>query len=124
MLRGPQTPGELKQRTERLAPFESLAAVDETLDRLVSRELVSRHERRPGQKEQRYEQLLGGGGEVEPAAADPSPAAATTASPRPAPAASQSSRATPGDEPRLDRLERELTELRSEVHALREALGE
>jgi uncharacterized protein YceH (UPF0502 family) len=60
MLRGPQTPGELKQRTERLYRFESPAAVEAALDALVSRELAARLERRPGQKEQRYMQLLGG----------------------------------------------------------------
>jgi uncharacterized protein len=66
MLRGPQTPGELKQRTERLHRFESPAEVDAVLDTLSQRELVARLERRPGQKEQRYTQLLGGGaGETE-----------------------------------------------------------
>jgi uncharacterized protein len=124
MLRGPQTPGELKQRTERLHPFESLAAVDETLDRLVSRELVARHERRPGQKEQRYEQLLGGGGEAEPAAAASDAVLASTAEGSPAPAAPRPSESSLRDESRLERLERELTELRAEVRALREALGE
>src|SRR5689334_24995309 len=47
MLRGPQTPGELKQRSERMHGFESLQAVKGTLDRLVGRELVERQERRP-----------------------------------------------------------------------------
>jgi uncharacterized protein len=61
MLRGAQTPGELKQRTERLHPFGSPAEVVETLDGLAQREFVRRLERRPGQKEERYEQLLGGG---------------------------------------------------------------
>src|SRR5271167_1168977 len=42
MLRGPQTPGELKQRTERMHPFAELAGVDETLQRLIGRELVRR----------------------------------------------------------------------------------
>jgi uncharacterized protein YceH (UPF0502 family) len=120
MLRGPQTPGELKQRAERLHPFESLAAVDETLDRLVSRELVARHERRPGQKEQRYEQLLGGGeGDLAPnaiVAVDPESAAAA-----PAPTSSPAVAVPAAEEPRLDRLERELNELRTEVRALREA---
>src|SRR5437868_13407821 len=41
-LRGPQTPGELKQRSERLHPFADLAAVQETLERLGERELVVR----------------------------------------------------------------------------------
>lgn len=58
MLRGPQTPGELKQRTERMHAFADLAAVHETLHGLIDRELVRRLERRPGQKEERYEQLL------------------------------------------------------------------
>ena len=59
MLRGPQTPGELKGRTERLHPFASLAEVHETLDGLIERELAVRLPRRPGQKEQRYAHLLG-----------------------------------------------------------------
>ena len=60
MLRGPQTPGELKQRTDRLHAFAGLAEVEETLERLIARELAVRLERRPGQKEERYAQLLGG----------------------------------------------------------------
>jgi len=60
MLRGPQTPGELKQRSDRLHPFGELAEVEETLARLISRDLVARLARRPGQKEERYAQLLGG----------------------------------------------------------------
>jgi uncharacterized protein YceH (UPF0502 family) len=60
MLRGPQTLGELKQRTERLHGFGSLDEVARTLDALVERELVARLDRRPGQKEERYSQLLGG----------------------------------------------------------------
>jgi uncharacterized protein YceH (UPF0502 family) len=59
MLRGPQTPGELKQRSERLHSFASLADVEQTLERLGSRELVGRLPRRAGQKEVRYAQLLG-----------------------------------------------------------------
>ena len=62
MLRGPQTPGELKSRTERLYPFPSLEDVHRTLQDLADRELVERLERRPGQKEERYRQLLGGAG--------------------------------------------------------------
>src|SRR3954447_12169206 len=60
MLRGPQTPGELKQRSERLHAFEDLGAVQDTLERLLQRQLVARQPRRPGQKEERFEQLLGG----------------------------------------------------------------
>ncbi len=65
MLRGPQTPGELKSRTDRLYPFPSLEDVQRTLQDLADRELVERLPRRPGQKEERYRQLLGGAGEEE-----------------------------------------------------------
>jgi uncharacterized protein YceH (UPF0502 family) len=60
MLRGAQTLGELKQRTERLHRFDSLEEVAQAMDGLAGRELVVRLERRPGQKEERYAQLLGG----------------------------------------------------------------
>ncbi len=59
MLRGPQTPGELKQRSERMHVFGDLAALRLTLDRLIGRGLVRRLDRRPGHKEERYLQLLG-----------------------------------------------------------------
>ena len=71
MLRGAQTPGELKGRTERLYPFRMLEDVQRTLDELIAREFVARLPRRPGQKEERYVQLLGGeteAGETRPAA--------------------------------------------------------
>jgi uncharacterized protein len=58
MLRGPQTPGELKQRTERMHAFADLASVHETLGELIERDLARRLERRPGHKEERYAQLL------------------------------------------------------------------
>ncbi len=59
MLRGPQTPGELKQRTERMHAFADLGGVHETL-RAADRPRAGRRlERRPGQKEERYVQLLG-----------------------------------------------------------------
>jgi uncharacterized protein YceH (UPF0502 family) len=60
MLRGAQTPGELKQRSERMHAFEHLDAVHHTLEALIARELVRRLDRRPGQKEERYRQLLAG----------------------------------------------------------------
>jgi uncharacterized protein len=66
MLRGPQTPGELKQRTERMHRFESPADVEGAIEGLVQRELVARLPRRPGQKEQRYVQLLGDHEDAEP----------------------------------------------------------
>jgi uncharacterized protein len=58
MLRGPQTPGELKQRADRMHPFGDLSEVHATLERLIERGLVACLPRRPGQKEERYAQLL------------------------------------------------------------------
>jgi len=73
MLRGPQTPGELKTRVERLYPFGSLDDVQKALDALAENELGRRLPRRPGQSQDRYEQLLGGGvEEAEPASPPPS----------------------------------------------------
>jgi uncharacterized protein len=73
MLRGAQTPGELKQRTERLYGFDGLNAVEEVLQGLIGRELVARLPRRPGQKEERYTQLLGGEAPEEPPPQPPPP---------------------------------------------------
>jgi uncharacterized protein len=62
MLRGPQTPAELKTRTERLHAFAGQDEVERVLDALARRPepLVSRLERAPGQKEARWAHLLGG----------------------------------------------------------------
>ena len=98
MLRGPQTPGELKQRTARLHGFGGLDEIEQALGGLIERELVSRLPRRPGQKEQRYEHLLGDGS---PATSEPE---------------------TPERADRLAEIERELRELRDEVAALRAQL--
>jgi uncharacterized protein len=68
MLRGPQTIGELKQRTERLHAFSSTAEVDQVLHGLEQRELVARLQRLPGQKEERWTQLLGTTESPQPAA--------------------------------------------------------
>src|SRR5436305_11495995 len=114
MLRGPQTPGELKQRSERLHRFADLRVVQETLERLMDRHYVVRQPRRPGQQEERYEQMLG---DREGADA-PAPAEVVEPEQTPAPTADLSS------EDRLDRLERELKALRAELASLRGALGE
>jgi hypothetical protein len=62
MLRGPQTPGELRGRASRLHPFEDLSVVHSTLQRLMHREpeLVKLLARQPGTKEARYAHLLSG----------------------------------------------------------------
>ncbi len=116
MLRGTQTPGELKQRTERMQGFPDLAAVNETLERLIARGAIERLARRPGQKEERYRHLLGGGADLDdqPEPGD-QPDEAPSTSPPPPPAEE-------GD--RISRLETELAELREQVAKLREALGE
>jgi uncharacterized protein YceH (UPF0502 family) len=61
LLRGDQTPGELKTRTERLNGFESLEDVEATLAEMSERRLVEKLERRPGEKQVRWRHLLGGG---------------------------------------------------------------
>jgi hypothetical protein len=94
MLRGPQTLGELNSRTERLHRFGSSAELAETLQGLAERGLVERLERRPGQKEERWAQLLGS----ELAESDEAPA------------------------PRADSLEERIRRLEEEVAELR-ALG-
>jgi len=101
MLRGAQTPGELKQRTERMHRFESSAEVVQTLDALAERELVRRVGRRPGQKEERYVQLLGGGETGEPAEIVTAPA----------------NDVPPGFEERLSRLEAAVEDLRARLDA-------
>jgi uncharacterized protein len=108
MLRGPQTLGELKSRTERLYPFPSLEDVEAVVERLIERELAARLPRRPGQKEERYAQLLGGE-QPEPAAADVLPAATSEAS-----AAGVGELAA-----RVERLEDEVASLRQAVDDLR-----
>jgi uncharacterized protein YceH (UPF0502 family) len=141
MLRGAQTPGELKQRTERLEGFADLGAVNAVLERLIERGFVIRHPRRPGQKEERYEQVLGEGG-AEAADASAAPAAEQTASGEPAGLAPAAAADLSGGEPfvevaepaspaqaegeiaRLDRLEADLLELKGEIARLREALGD
>jgi uncharacterized protein YceH (UPF0502 family) len=66
LLRGPQTPGELRSRAERMHPFEDLSVVQSTLKHLMEREppLVKLLPRQPGNKEARYMHLLSGDVEV------------------------------------------------------------
>jgi hypothetical protein len=113
MLRGPQTSGELRTRSERLHAFGSADEVHAALDRLIERELVRRLERRPGQREERYEQLLGASvPSATPAEAPPEAEAPAPADP-----------AADGLAQRVERLERELVELRRSLDTLRGELG-
>jgi uncharacterized protein YceH (UPF0502 family) len=126
MLRGPQTPGQLKARCDRLHPFGDLAAVHATLERLIERELVEQLPRRPGQKEERYAHRLSDDDAPEPAATAapaapvPPPGPVVRAPGRPMPAAPEV--AAVAELPlaeRVARLEAEVTQLRAELRALR-----
>jgi uncharacterized protein len=151
MLRGAQTPGELKARTDRLEGFTDLAAVQAVLERLIDRRFVIRHPRRPGQKEDRYEQVLGGDDGSDPASVPVSAAPAearSTLGPDTGPNDDHAAADGPKDDrtaggeeflsvadapspseaaaedARLDRLEADLFDLKTEIARLREALGD
>jgi uncharacterized protein len=95
MLRGPQTVGELRGRTERIFTFDDLEGVESTLNRLAEIGFVKKLPRQAGYKEQRWAQLLAGDVEVaeEGAAAEPSGRG-------------------PSDRERIEVLEREVAELK------------
>jgi uncharacterized protein len=124
LLRGPQTPGELRQRTERMHPFTGQEELDRSIEQLARRDLVVRLERRPGQKEARFAHLLGG--DVADAAAvvvAPGPVVEEErAAPAPATAPAPPER-EPDRDARLERLEAEVAELREQLEALRQELG-
>jgi uncharacterized protein YceH (UPF0502 family) len=148
-LRGPQTVGELRTRTERMHEFTSLSEVEEVLEGLGARDepLVVRLERAPGQKEARYAQLLAGPPDATVAAAFPgsrsespldAPASAADThsdwaeevrpARAPAPAAGGPTAAIDPDrfaalEKRLADVESELAILQAEHQELRQELG-
>jgi uncharacterized protein len=113
MLRGAQTPGELRGRTDRLYDFNTLEEVEEALGSLSSKEpqaLVARLPRQPGQKEVRYAHLLAGELRLdEPAEREGAEGEAPA-------------RPVKGD--RLGELEREVETLREEVNRLRQEFAE
>jgi uncharacterized protein len=113
LLRGPQTPGELRGRTERMHRFDEISDVMGGLQKLMDREptLVAVLPRQPGTKESRYAHLLSGPVEsvVQPLSAYASPAAAGGAS-------------SPEQEGRIAQLEMTVAELRSEVAELRKKI--
>jgi uncharacterized protein YceH (UPF0502 family) len=108
LLRGPQTPGELRGRTERMYKFDDLGVVESALHRLMEREppLVKKLARQPGTKESRYAHLLAGDVEGWIAPAEAQPVAATGGQ----------------DEQRISRLETEVQILRTEIADLRQQL--
>jgi uncharacterized protein len=105
MLRGPQTPGEIRTRTARLFQFNDVAQVEITLQSLMtlSQPLVAELPRRPGQKEARYAHLLSG---EPPVAADDNIVAA------------------PARASRIDALEQTVAALQAEMMELRAELAE
>ena len=106
LLRGPQTPGELRSRAERMHHFDELGEVQSTLQRLMTREpaLVKVLARQPGTKESRYAHLLSGD-------VDTPASAAANDSPTPA---------KTGNQDRTAQLESELAQLRAEVADLKQ----
>jgi hypothetical protein len=105
LLRGAQTPGELRQRTERMAALDSPAAVERMLESLIERGYATRLGRRPGQKEERFAQLLGGEAGHAPLAT------VAEQSTQPETVAVRASQ--PDLEERVAHLEREVAELRA-----------
>lgn len=107
-LRGPQTPGELRGRSDRLNAFESVAEVEETLQRMSNAPALARElPRRPGQKESRWGHVVGGT-IIEP------------------PLAESEQSSAPSGEPlsvRVQRLEAQVAELAAELQALKAQLG-
>lgn len=109
LLRGPQTVAELRTRTERLHAFDSVADIETALEGLAEAGHAERLERRPGEREVRWRQLLADTGYTE---VD-----------RPAPAlTSARNDHDPGLRERVTALEAEVAELRSVVDRLREVL--
>jgi uncharacterized protein YceH (UPF0502 family) len=102
MLRGPQTVGELRGRSERLYTFDDLEGVEATLARLAEMEYVKKLPRRTGFKEQRWAQLLAG--DVEEVGEESAPPAAERG---------------PGDRERITKLEADLAALRQEFEEFR-----
>jgi uncharacterized protein YceH (UPF0502 family) len=112
LLRGAQTPGELRSRTNRLCDFHDVGEVEVVLREMMQREdgpLVARLPREPGRREARYVHLFGTETQPELSA--------------PAESASVASAAETADSGRLATLEREVAKLRRDVEQLQDALG-
>jgi uncharacterized protein YceH (UPF0502 family) len=112
LLRGPQTPGELRSRASRMATFTDVSEVEAALQGLLEREsgpLVARLPREPGRREARYMQLFGG---------EPPPPPSVTAEVTPEEGAPRGSdgEALAG---RVTRLEEEVRQLRAELEEIR-----
>jgi len=122
LLRGPQTPGELRSRAERMHPFEDLSEVQTTLQRLMRREppLVVLLARQPGMKEARYAHLLSG--DVAVAASENHEVATTRMDGSSVSRGSASVNNASAED--VKRLEESVAELRSEVASLKKQFAE
>lgn len=125
LLRGPQTPGELRSRSGRLHDFDSVDEVEATLEDLASghEPLVVELPRQPGQRETRWAHTVG----TEPPESQAAAATPAETLPRPAPEPRPASPPpAPADEvlDRLETLEEAVDALRRELAALKSALGE
>ena len=121
LLRGPQTPGELRGRTERMYKFDELSDVQSVLQRLMAREpaLVTVLPRQPGSKEARYAHLLSG--EIDTAAFESAIANATSYAYASASSSRTSSQASdPELQERMAQLEAEVAILARELNELRQ----
>ena len=117
LLRGPQTPGELRSRASRMAAFSDVALVDQALEALAQRAggaLVVRLPREPGRRDSRYAHLFSGAPPVDIAAAVPAGMTAERA------AATSAGRS---NAERMDALEEEVRALRAELDDLQRRLG-
>jgi uncharacterized protein YceH (UPF0502 family) len=115
LLRGPQTPGELRSRAERMHHFDELSEVQSAVQRLISREppLVKVLARQPGTKESRYMHLLSGDAET-----------ATAPEIRENPGVRKTVEIVGGDSAqKFSRLEAEVAELREAVADLKQQLA-
>jgi len=122
LLRGPQTPGELRSRSSRMASFTDVSEVEATLERLSKREggpYVTRLAREPGRRESRYAHLFGG--EIAEST-DTNPVHVQSATPSGTSVPEMSFPAS-AQEQRLTRLEQEVQALRAELSDLRTRLG-
>jgi uncharacterized protein len=128
LLRGAQTPGELRGRTERMYPFDDLSDVQAALQKLMSREpaLAKVLPRQPGTKESRYVHLMSGDGggpaadEARTGDAGRNPEAAALADVSDGRAGGRCM----GDGERIARLESEVAALRQEVAELKQQLAQ
>jgi hypothetical protein len=123
ILRGPQTTGELRIRTERMAEFSDLADLERELDRMAGLDLslVEQIPRRPGQSADRFRQLLGGDA---PEAATYSQSSVYTPSVQSAQGARPSAASITQEPNRISRLQEEISDLRSELSELRDQFAD